>query len=120
MFIGSGFFLFVMGGLVVDQVTELVNRAPTYLEDAASWINGTFNTELTTDRIIEQIEAREVTTEEMRELLPSTTKDIDEMFTADVGRKACLRPRAPPSTLAQASGNPAAGSPGGASTGNVD
>lgn len=57
VFVGSGFFLFVMGGLVVDQVTELVNRAPTYLEDAASWINGTFNTELTTDRIITQIEA---------------------------------------------------------------
>jgi len=30
--------------------------------------------------IIEQIEAREVTVEEMRALLPSTTKDIDAMF----------------------------------------
>jgi predicted PurR-regulated permease PerM len=56
VFVGTGVFLFVMGGLVVDQVTELVNRAPDYLDNGTGWINDTFNTELTTDTITEQIE----------------------------------------------------------------
>ncbi len=54
--VGTSVFLFVMGGLVVDQVTELVNRAPDYLENGTGWINDTFSTELTTDTIVEQIE----------------------------------------------------------------
>jgi predicted PurR-regulated permease PerM len=57
VFVGTSLFLFVMGGLVVDQVTELVNRAPDYLQSVTDWINGTFDTELTTDTIVEQIEA---------------------------------------------------------------
>jgi len=57
VFVGTGIFLFVMGGLVVDQVTELVNRAPDYLDNGTGWINDTFSTELTTDTITEQIES---------------------------------------------------------------
>jgi predicted PurR-regulated permease PerM len=56
VFLGTALFLFVMGGLVVDQVTELVNRAPDYLQNGTDWINDTFSTELTTDNIVEQIE----------------------------------------------------------------
>ncbi|MFM7508704.1 MAG: AI-2E family transporter, partial [Actinomycetota bacterium] len=57
VFVGTGIFLFVMGGLVVDQVTELVNRSPDYLDNGTGWINDTFSTELTTDTITEQIES---------------------------------------------------------------
>jgi predicted PurR-regulated permease PerM len=56
VFLGTALFLFVMGGLVVDQVTELVNRSPDYLQNGTDWINDTFSTELTTDNIVEQIE----------------------------------------------------------------
>lgn len=59
LFLVGGLFLFVMGDLVVDQVTELVTKAPGYARDASSWINDTFGTDITTERINEQLEKYE-------------------------------------------------------------
>lgn len=50
-------FLFVMGELVVGQVTDLVERAPEYLADGSRWINDTFGTDITTENIAEQLES---------------------------------------------------------------
>lgn len=53
----SSLFLFVMGGLVVNQVTDLVEKAPTYLEDGSAWVNDTFGTDITTENIAEQLQS---------------------------------------------------------------
>lgn len=57
LFVIGGVFVFVMGNLVVDQVSELVDRAPNYLDDSTGWINRTFNTDITTADINRQIES---------------------------------------------------------------
>ncbi len=57
LFLISGLFLFVMGNLVVSQVSDLVDKAPTYLDDSARWVNDTFGTDITTDDITKQIES---------------------------------------------------------------
>ena len=57
LFVVGGVFLFVMGDLVVSQVTDLVEKAPEYLDDSSEWINDTFGTDITTDNVTEQIES---------------------------------------------------------------
>ena len=57
LFLVGGVFLFVMGNLVVSQVSDLVDKAPTYVDDSASWINDTFNTDITTTDVTKQIES---------------------------------------------------------------
>lgn len=57
LFVIGGIFLFVMGDLVVTQVSDLVDRAPTYLHDSTGWINRTFNTDITTKDINKQLES---------------------------------------------------------------
>jgi len=43
----GGVFLSVMVSLVVTQVADLVDQAPTYITDATNWANNTFGTEIT-------------------------------------------------------------------------
>jgi predicted PurR-regulated permease PerM len=50
-------FLTVMGGLVVGQVTDLVEKAPEYLADGSAWVNDTFGTDVTTENIADQLES---------------------------------------------------------------
>lgn len=57
LFVVGGLFLFVMGDLVVTQVSDLVDRAPVYLRDSTHWINRTFDTDITTKDITRQIES---------------------------------------------------------------
>ncbi len=57
LFVVGGGFLFVMGDLVVTQVEDLVDKAPSYLDESTSWINDTFDTDITTDDITTQIES---------------------------------------------------------------
>ena len=57
LFVVGGVFLFVMGDLVVSQVSDLVEKAPTYLDDSAAWINDTFGTDITTNDVTDQIES---------------------------------------------------------------
>lgn len=53
----GGLFLFVMGDLVVTQVSDLVEKAPSYLEESATWVNDTFGTDITTTDITDQIQS---------------------------------------------------------------
>ncbi len=57
LFVVSGVFLFVMGDLVVNQVEDLVDRAPSYLAESTKWVNDTFDTDITTKDITKQIES---------------------------------------------------------------
>ena len=61
--------VWLMVSLVVDQITELVDQAPTYVQNATDWINERFDTQITTDRLEEQI--RDIQPE-----LASTATDV--------------------------------------------
>jgi predicted PurR-regulated permease PerM len=56
LFAVGGVFIFVMGELVVSQVSDLVTKAPEYVTDASRWINDTFGTDITTDKITEELQ----------------------------------------------------------------
>jgi len=47
----GGVFLAVMVSLVVTQVADLVDQAPTYITDATNWANDTFGTEITSTEL---------------------------------------------------------------------
>jgi len=47
----GGVFLGVMVSLVVTQVADLVDQAPTYITDATNWANDTFGTEITSTEL---------------------------------------------------------------------
>jgi len=47
----GGVFLGVMVSLVVTQVVDLVDQAPTYITDATNWANDTFGTEITSTEL---------------------------------------------------------------------
>jgi predicted PurR-regulated permease PerM len=45
-------FGWAMGSLLVDQVTELVDEAPRYIENTEDWINESFNAEVDADDLV--------------------------------------------------------------------
>jgi predicted PurR-regulated permease PerM len=47
----GGVFVTVMVSLVVNQVADLVEEAPTYVTDATNWANDTFGTEITSTEL---------------------------------------------------------------------
>lgn len=51
----GGVFGWLMVDLVVSQVTELVDRAPGYINDATRWVNDTFGTEITSTELNDTI-----------------------------------------------------------------
>jgi predicted PurR-regulated permease PerM len=51
----GGVFVSVMVSLVVDQVADLVEQAPTYIDDATRWANDTFDTEITSTELNEAV-----------------------------------------------------------------
>ena len=55
LFVGSALFIFLMGDLVVTQVADLVDKSPAYVEDATRWVNTTFDTDITSDKLVDQL-----------------------------------------------------------------
>ncbi|MEL7208224.1 MAG: AI-2E family transporter, partial [Actinomycetota bacterium] len=49
-------FAWAMGSLLVDQVTELVDEAPRYIENTESWVNDTFEAEVDADDLINEFQ----------------------------------------------------------------
>ncbi len=47
----GGVFLTVMVSLVVSQIADLVDQAPTYITDAVNWANDSFGTEITANEL---------------------------------------------------------------------
>lgn len=54
--VGGSIFTWVMVDLFVSEASKLVRDAPGYVRDLTDWINRRFDTELTTDSLIDQIE----------------------------------------------------------------
>lgn len=51
----GGLFVGVMISLVVSQTSDLVKKAPGYVNEATEWINSTFDTEITSNELNETI-----------------------------------------------------------------
>ncbi len=51
----SAVFVFAIGKVVFDEVQNLVDNAPGYIEDAEGWVNRTFGTNLSSDTLSEQL-----------------------------------------------------------------
>jgi predicted PurR-regulated permease PerM len=66
LFVMVGLFVWAMGSLLVDQVTELVDEAPRYIENTESWVNDTFEAEVDADDLVLEFQeggsARELAT----------------------------------------------------------
>ena len=62
-----GVFAFFMGRLLVDQVTELIDRTPDYIEQVQDWANRTFDVEIDAEELIAEFQeggrAEEVATQ---------------------------------------------------------
>lgn len=57
LFVAVALFVYAMGSLLVDQVQNLVDQAPTYITDAERWINDTFNADLNADDLVNQFQS---------------------------------------------------------------
>lgn len=55
-FSGLGLFIFAMGTLVADQVTEFVDEAPGYIEDIEVWVEDNFDVEVNTDELVSEFQ----------------------------------------------------------------
>jgi predicted PurR-regulated permease PerM len=51
----SAVFVFAIGKVVFDEVQNLVDNAPGYIEDAEEWLNDTFDLNLSSDTLNEQL-----------------------------------------------------------------
>ncbi|MGZ4681779.1 MAG: AI-2E family transporter [Acidimicrobiales bacterium] len=54
LFVGTVLFLGAIGKLVVDQVSEFIDQAPSKAQSIEDWANRTFGTNLSSDRIAEE------------------------------------------------------------------
>jgi predicted PurR-regulated permease PerM len=55
LFVAALGFLAAIGSLVVDQVTNLADAVPGYVEQTISLVNRTFNTGLSSDTLVAQL-----------------------------------------------------------------
>ncbi len=55
LLITLGLFVWLMSGLVIDQVRTLVDDLPGKIETATDWANRRFDANITTDQIIDQV-----------------------------------------------------------------
>lgn len=51
-----GVFLFLIGQLLADQVVNLVDQAPAYIEDTEAWINQTFDADVNADDLVQEFQ----------------------------------------------------------------
>jgi predicted PurR-regulated permease PerM len=54
--IAFGIFLFLMGQLLVDQVVNLVDEAPEYIEETETWVNETFDADVNADDLVQEFQ----------------------------------------------------------------
>ncbi len=52
-----GGFSFAIGAVLIDQVTTLVDEAPSYIEDVEVWVERNFDVEVETDELIDEFRA---------------------------------------------------------------
>lgn len=54
--IATAGFALLMGRLLVDQVSELIDEAPTYIEQLEDWANDTFDATIDTDTLLAEFQ----------------------------------------------------------------
>jgi predicted PurR-regulated permease PerM len=59
LFVAAAGFVVAMGSLVVDQVSNLADAVPGYVEETIAFINRTFDTNLSSDTLVEQLSSAE-------------------------------------------------------------
>ena len=60
LFVATALFVYAIGSLFVDQVQNLVDQAPDYVTDIEHWVNDTFDTDINTDDLAEQLQSGSV------------------------------------------------------------
>lgn len=55
--VSLGVFFFFMGRLLVDQISDLVDRAPDYIRQIEEWANERFDAEIDTDQLVEEFQS---------------------------------------------------------------
>ncbi len=61
--VALGGFVFAIGSLLADQVTDLVNDAPGYIEDIEQWAQDSLGLELDTDELVQEFQEGGAATE---------------------------------------------------------
>jgi predicted PurR-regulated permease PerM len=59
LFVAAAGFVVAMGSLVVDQVSNLADAVPGYVEETIAFVNRTFDTNLSSDTLVEQLSSAE-------------------------------------------------------------
>ena len=54
--LGGAMLTYAMVDLVISEASRLVDDAPRYVQDVTDWVNTRFNTEVTSDDLVRQIE----------------------------------------------------------------
>ena len=60
LFVAAALFVYAIGALFVDQVQNLVDEAPDYVADIEVWVNDTFDADINTDDLAEQLQSGSV------------------------------------------------------------
>jgi predicted PurR-regulated permease PerM len=56
LLVAVGLFVWAMGSVLVNQVTDFVDEAPRYIEDAEDWFNETFDADVKADDLVEEFQ----------------------------------------------------------------
>ena len=56
LLVGVGLFIWAMGSVLVNQVTDFVDEAPRYIEDAEVWFNDTFDADVKADDLTQEFQ----------------------------------------------------------------
>jgi predicted PurR-regulated permease PerM len=59
LFVAAAGFVFAIGALVVDQVSNLADALPDYVEETIAFVNRTFGTNLSSDTLVAQLSSAE-------------------------------------------------------------
>jgi predicted PurR-regulated permease PerM len=59
LFVAAAGFVVAIGSLVVDQVSNLADALPGYVEEAIAFVNRTFDTRLSSDTLVAQLSSTE-------------------------------------------------------------
>ncbi|MCB1014275.1 MAG: AI-2E family transporter [Acidimicrobiales bacterium] len=60
LFLATALFVYAIGSLFVDQVQNLVDQAPDYVTDIEVWVNDTFDADIDTNDLADQLQTGSV------------------------------------------------------------
>ncbi|QGG96131.1 AI-2E family transporter [Actinomarinicola tropica] len=82
--VAMGVFSFFMGRLLVEQVADLIDRMPEYIEQVQDWANRTFELELEADELIAEFQeggrAQEIATQMAGNIFEISSRILGTVF----------------------------------------